>query len=367
MRHFNRKQISLMMIVAAVFMMLASGSAFAMRTRIAVLPIYTENGGEVNQGKAASHYRRFMGMMNRELVQANFEVVNVFARDAAEKELNRTLQRAREDSLLVSGELCSRYGLDAVIVVKLDVKAKKVDNGAKWKAQSQVYLEGYDSAGRDLGIADDTDFLVTRDDFDRAVRDSEKELATWVARKLTAWGGNSRNSNVVHSGSSHSNSSDKAKGGLANNIRAQEAYLFMELVGANEEEITEVFGKVLNTVRGVMGTKIVGQEIIANEPQRCYTRWQVKVDRNQTDTFRLKTNMNKLINDILDAGGYIKVNGVPYRYYPHEVKMMQGFRSSRVTSQSVTFIIDRDRMRARDLSNTHDPDNTVESNDSQFD
>ncbi len=71
----------------------------ALRTRIAVLPIYVENGVEVNMGKAASHYRRMVGFINRELVNANFEVLNPFAQDAAEKELNRTLQRARARDL----------------------------------------------------------------------------------------------------------------------------------------------------------------------------------------------------------------------------------------------------------------------------
>ncbi len=364
MKNISRKQTGLILLMAALFVVLGALSAqAALKTRIAVLPIYTESGVEVNVGKKAAHYRRMMGFINRELVGANFEVVNPFAQDAAEKELNRTLQRARQDSPLVSGELCLRYGLDAVIVVKLDVKAKKTADGY-WKAQSQVYLEGYDSARRDLGIADDRDYIVTRSDFDRAVRDSEKEIGSWVGRILTAWGGNrgSSGGNVVSS-----NSSGKAKGGLAKNIQAQQSTIDLKLIGANEEELAEVFGKVLNTVRGVVDAKIMAQEIIANEPQRSFTHWRVEIDPQDTDTFRLKTNINKMINDILDAGGYIKINGVPYRYSPHEVKLMQGFRSGRVTTTSVMFVIDRDRARARDLSNTHDPDNVEQPQSPGFD
>lgn len=334
----------------------------ALKTRIAVLPIYTEKGIEVKANREQEHYRRMMGFINRELVGANFEVLNPFAQDAAEKELNKTLERAKEDSLLVSGELCHRYGLDAVIVVKLDVSVKKTSDGS-WKARAEVYLEGYDSARRDLGIADDRDILVTKSDRARAIKESEKEIGSWVGRVLTAWGGNKRGGNVV---SSNSNSG-QAQGGLAINIRAQRNTLELKLIGANEEELAEVFGKVLNSVRGVVDTRIAAQEIIPNEPQRCFTLWRVEIDSNDTDTFRLKTNINKMINDILDAGGYIKINGVPYRYSPSEVKMMQGFRSSRVTANSIQFVIDRDRARERDLSNTHDPYNAKSNSQPGFD
>lgn len=356
MRSKSWKQAGIVLFTAAFFVVLGTLSAqAALKTRIAVLPIYTENGVEVNIGKKASHYRRMMGFINRELVEANFEVVNPFAQDAAENELNRTLERARQDSPLVSGELCHRYGLDAVIVVKLDVKAKRTGDGY-WKARSQVYLEGYDSARRDLGIADDRDYVVTRSDFDRAVRDSEKEIGSWVGRILTTWDGN-RGGNVVSS----TTASSQAKGGLAKNIHSQQSTIDLRLMGANEEELAEVFGKVLNSVRGVVAAKIMAQEIVANEPQRSFTHWRVEIDPHDTDTFRLKTNINKMINDILDTGGYIRINGVPYRYSPHEVKLMQGFRSGRVTTTSVVFVIDRDRARARDLSNTHDPDNAKQS------
>ncbi len=366
MKNLNQshKRTGLIFLLTLVLVVMGALSAqAALRTRIAVLPIYVENGVEVNMGKAASHYRRMVGFINRELVNANFEVLNPFAQDAAEKELNRTLQRAREDSPLVSGELCHRYGLDAVIVVKLDVKVRKTSDGY-WKAHSQVYLEGYDSARRDLGIADDRDYVVTRSDFDRAVRDSEKEIGSWAGRILTAWGNNRHgihgNGNTVTN--NVGSGTAMAKGGLAKNIRAHGNIIELKLTGANEEELAEVFGKVLNTVRGVVNAKIAAQEIVANNPQRCFTLWRVEVDPDDTDTFRLKTNINKMINDILDAGGYIRIKGVPYRYSASEVKMMQGFRSARVTPASIQYVIDRDRARARDLSGRHDPDNATRKN-----
>jgi len=315
----------------------------ALKTRIAVLPIYTEEGTEVNPGgEAALHYRRIMGFINRELVKADFEVVNPFAGDAAEKELNRTLERAREDSPLVSGELCHRYGLDAVIVVKMDVGVRTTQDGYI-KALCQLFMDGYDSAGRDLGIADDREMIITKRDRDRAVRTAEKELGSLVGRLLTDWEPHLRRA---------AGANGRAKGGLATHIRAQDRYLDLTLHEATEEEVVEVFGKVVNTVQGVVDAKITAQEIIPGEPQRCFTRWRVEI--RGTDTFRLKTNINKMISDILDAGGSIRINGVPYRYTSPEVRMLMGFRSGRVTANAVHFVIDRDRARARSLSGRHD-------------
>jgi len=315
----------------------------ALKTRIAVLPIYTESGAEVNTGgQATLHYRRIMGFINRELVRADFEVVNPFAGDIAEKELNRTLERARKDSPLVSGELCHRYGLDAVIVVKMDVGVRKTRDGYT-KALCQIFMDGYDNAGRDLGIADDREIIITKRGRDRAVRAAEKELGALVGQLLTDWEPHLRRA---------TGSNDRAKGGLANHIRAQDQYLDLTLHEATEEEVVEVFGKVINTVQGVADAKITAQEIIPAEPQRCFTRWRVEV--RGTDTFRLKTNINKMISDILDAGGSIRINGVPYRYTPSEVSMLMGFRSGRVTANAVHFVIDRDRARAKALSGRHD-------------
>ena len=54
------------------------------------------------------------------------------------------------------------------------------------------------------------------------------------------------------------------------------------------------------------------------------TEWEVEIDKSTTDPFRLQANIMKMINDILDAGGTIRINGVPYRYTPSEMKLMVG-------------------------------------------
>ena len=39
------------------------------------------------------------------------------------------------------------------------------------------------------------------------------------------------------------------------------------------------------------------------------TEWEVEIDKGTTDPFRLQANIMKMINDILDAGGTIRING----------------------------------------------------------
>ena len=46
-----------------------------------------------------------------------------------------------------------------------------------------------------------------------------------------------------------------------------------DLDKANEYEIVEVFGKVVNTVRGVKHAKRFNQRIVSDNPQACVTEW----------------------------------------------------------------------------------------------
>jgi len=120
----------------------------------------------------------------------------------------------------------------------------------------------------------------------------------------------------------------------AKNIQNQAKYVNLRLDQANEYEIVEMFGKVVNTVRGVSHAKRFNQRIVSDNPQACVTEWEVEIDPNATDPFRLQANIMKMINDILDAGGTIKINGVPYRYTPLEMKLMMGIIPGNATMLS---------------------------------
>jgi len=337
----------------------------AMRTRIVVLPFYVADGKDVKDGgDLVMHYRRMAGFIENHLVRHNFEVIDPFAKEASEKELNRLMERTREDSTLACLEVCRKYGVDAVYIVWLNVKHKKTTDGYH-KATALLDGKGYDSGGRSIGANVYKSFNISRRDFDQAIGDVEKEVGDLVGRTLTAWNsqGQGTSSNKVVSAPPASAGGSNNKGGvLARNIDKLEKYIEIRLDGATEYELVEVFGKVLYTVNGVVQGKQISQRIVPDTPQACTSHWEVEI--HNTDTFRLQANTMRMINDILDAEGKVVINGVPYRYSSSEVKLLMGIQPGDVTSRSVQFVIDRERARDREFAGRHDPDNAVKQTSS---
>ncbi|MCG8685651.1 MAG: hypothetical protein MI892_12300 [Desulfobacterales bacterium] len=319
------------------------------RFRIVVVPFYFEQGEDASEEhmKGSSHYRRMSGFIVNQLVKHNFEVVNPFARDAQKKELNRVMERAKEDSMLVATDLCMRYGVDATYLVWLKVKLQETSDGL-FKATAIVDGEGYNSAGIALGANLSKTFNVTRSDSDLAIREVEKEIGDLVGRRLTDWRTTTKNTSDPQTLNN--------KGVLIVNMDKQASHIKISLDGANEYELIEVFGKILRTVPGVVNANLVIQRIIPDNPQECVAEWAVELDTSKSDTFRLQTSIMKMINDILESGGSVTLKGVPYRYTPSEIRMMMGLRPSTANSRVIRFIIDRDRARDREFSSIHEFD-----------
>jgi hypothetical protein len=238
------------------------GSVFAnnamAQTRIVVIPLYTEEGREAKDGGSRTlHYRRAMGFIENQLVRHGFEVVNPFAKDSSEAEYNRVMERAREDSVLASKEMCKKYAVDVAYIVWLIVKVKRTSDGY-CKAKARFDGQGYDSAGRSLGANVSKTFKVTRRDCDDAVAEVEKEVGDLVGRKLTAWRGSRAKGSVVTADSdvSQKSGSTQTEGGvLMRRTAALENLINVRLDGATEYELAEIFGKVINTVTGVLKLK----------------------------------------------------------------------------------------------------------------
>lgn len=320
--------------------------------RIVVLPFYVEDGADAKGGEEkTAHYRRMMRFINNQLVRHDFEVINPFAHDASEKEYNRMMERTREDSSLASLEMCKKYGVDAAYISWLKVKIKKTDDGY-CKASARLEGEGYDSAGRDLGVGVSKTFNVTRRDCDDAIIEVEKEVGDLVGRKLTAWSGESRSSRVVTTTGNAPSSTTATGGALARNIKQNAQYISVRLDGVTEYELVEAFGKVVKSASGVEYAKNYGQRIMPDNPQASFVNWRVTIA--DTDAFVLQANIVKMLNDISDNGGEIVLKGVPYRYDAAEVDMLKGIRPADATSLEVQFVLDRELVRDRDMSGRHD-------------
>jgi len=347
-----------LILLTAIFLATAMipGNGFVAKamaqTRIVVVPFYTEEGRDAKDyGYVTKHYRRMMRFINNQLVRHGFEVLNPFARETSEEEYNRVMQRAREDSPLAAKEVCKKYATEIAYIVWLTVKTQKTADGY-CKAKASVDGEGYDSAGRDLGAGVYKSFIVTRRDCDNAIGEAEKEIGDLVGRKLTAYSGKRKSAEVV-SGTAATGGKSQEGGVLARRAKELENLIEVRLDGATEYTLSEIFGKVINTVRGVTEAKRFASSIIPNNPQASYVVWRVRIE--DTDTFRLQSNVMKMMHDILDAGGEVYLKGVPYRYTAAEVDLLKGIRPGDTTSRKVQFIIDRELARDKEFQERHDP------------
>lgn len=347
---------------ALLLLLLLSATAQAMNNgpiKVVVVPSYTEEGADVRDGgRRTTHYRRVMRYINNQLVKHGFEVVNPTAAEYVEEEQNRMMERSREDSILNARALCKKYATDVAMVVWLKVKAERTSDN-KYRVKATLEGEGYDAAGDDLGIGLGKNWTVTKNDKDDAIIEVEKEVGYEVGRVLTAWSGKQhrRSHTVVDSAPVTTYGGSNAPSGEGGVLqrRAEESlqYVYVNLDGAVTMETGEVFGKVVNTVTGVVAAKMYGQQIVPGNPQASYIKWRVQMEN--TDPFRLQTNIKKMIDDVLDAGGDLTMRGVPYRYTPAEVDMLRGITISGANPKVINFTVDRERMRDADFSGRHDP------------
>ncbi len=335
-------------------------------TRIVVLPFYNEEGVDTKDGgEATLHYRRMMRFINNQLVRHDFEVINPFASDASMREYNRVQERAREDSSLAGLEMCKKYGTDAAYIVWLKVKPRKTADGY-CKASARLDGEGYDSAGHDLGVGVSKTFKVTRRECDDAIAEVEKEVGDLVGRKLTAWSGGGRTvlpSNTAPVAAAPAMTQAAAVtvtphpatstgGALARNIKKHESLITVRLDGATDYEVVEAFGKVVNTVTGVIAAKRYSSRIVPDNPQASYVNWRLTIEG--TDPFRLQSNIQKMLHDISDSGGTVQIKGVPYRYTAAEIDLLKGIRPGDATSRELQFVMDRELVRDSEMAGRHD-------------
>jgi hypothetical protein len=247
--------------------------------------------------------------------------------------------------------MCKKFAVEIAYIVRLNVKTVKTADGY-CKATASLDGEGYDSAGHDLGAGVYKTFIVTKRDCDEAIAEAEKEVGDLVGRKLTAWSVTPKGAEVV-SGAAGTTGNPQKGGVLARRAAELENLIEVRLDGATEYTLSEIFGKIINTARGVAEAKRMASNIVPNTPQACYVTWRVRIE--DTDPFRLQSNVMKMVHDILDAGGEVYLKGIPYRYTADEVDLLKGLRPGEATSRRVQFVVDRELARDKELQGRHDP------------
>ncbi len=122
----------------------------------------------------------------------------------------------------------------------------------------------------------------------------------------------------------------------------------VRLEGANEPVLTEVFGKVVSSAPTVVSAKRYSANIIPDNPQACWLIWRAKIGKG--DAFQLQVDMMDMFREISRAGGYLDMYGVRYRYSPAEVDLLKGIRVLGATSRSLSFLVDRELVRDREMA-----------------
>jgi hypothetical protein len=354
---------AMILALVGLILLLLTGTfhpSLAERTvRVTILPFYTETGLDAGDKQLyALHYRRVSRFISNHLVLDGFEVINPFAKEGSEREYNRVMHRAREDSALASLEVCKKYGVDIAYILWLNTQKTRTADGY-CKATLMLDGEGYDSAGRDLGTGMTKTLQWTRRGCLEAVAKAEKEIGDLVGRELTAWHGIQKGLARTSSKESHlptsrndqhkspSVAAESHDGVLKRHAKALERILTVRLDGCSQYEAAEAFGKVINTTTGVVTARRYSSRIIPENPQSSFMIWRVEI--KHTDPFRLQANVLKMVDDVLAADGYRRLRGVPYRYSAKDLDLLKGIRGGDATSREVQFVIDRDRVRAREF------------------
>ena len=82
---------------------------------------------------------------------------------------------------------------------------------------------------------------------------------------------------------------------IAQNSQRVEKVIHIRLNGADDYELVEIFGKVLNKSQGVLEAKLHGSRIVPDNPRSCFAVWRVRI--NEPDPSRLQSNIINAIRN----------------------------------------------------------------------
>jgi hypothetical protein len=108
---------------------------------------------------------------------------------------------------------------------------------------------------------------------------------------------------------------------LVRNSQQSEKVINIRLIGANDYELVDVFGKILNKSKGVLEAKRHESRIVPDNPGACFAVWAVRI--HDPDLSRLQANIMKVIRDTIA-----------------EVDLLKKIRTGNITGGEVQFVVD---------------------------
>jgi hypothetical protein len=107
---------------------------------------------------------------------------------------------------------------------------------------------------------------------------------------------------------------------LARNSQQSENVINIRLIGANDYELVDVFGKILNKSQGVLEAKRHGSRIVPDNPRACFAVWAVRI--HEPDLSLLQANIMKVIRDTTA-----------------EVDLLKKIRTGNIAAGEVQFVV----------------------------
>jgi len=277
----------------------------AAQTRIVVIPFYQENNDN-QKDSVTHHYRRISGLINNQLVSHQFEVMNPFAIEWKEREFNELLKQSHKDAAFFCKEMCRKYSSDIAYVLWI-TNEQTTTPDEFCKVNVTLEGQGYDSASRDIGVYIAETLQTIHPDCNRAVFEAEKKIAALTGEQLSKM--------------------------LQKNIPFTDNTIAIRLEGDILPEISELFGKILNVSRGVVEAKSYRFRI------HSISVWRVTID--QTELFRLQSNILFLMRQIIQSNGHFQKNDVEFHYNDSVISALKRIQCKDSSSREILFVLDR--------------------------
>lgn len=293
--------------------------------RIAVVPIYNEQGVTLDSVTQIRYFREIAGYISTDLVRwGGYLVIDSFAKEASDKELQKMLQAGRDETVRGVLDMTKRYSVDAVFIIDIDVRFganPEPDSYAsrEYVGYASVNLFGYDSGARNIGADMRKSSMVNGKNINLVRDNLIQQVSHNVSRELAA-----RYQFIWQA------------------VKQTDKLIELELIGATEYEPIQALGIILNHAAGVMEARQLSQQIDPTNPNNCFSNWQVTLE-NSTSIFDLQNNLMRMVDDVLNNRSHLDI-GISVK----RLRVLKGFTPLDQNSRRMRFKIDRDIMRNRE-------------------
>ncbi len=318
----NRLNLRMTFLVLGSVLLLLSGCAGHRATAVPA----AENGYSVavlvrtDQGTAgvpAQAQRAVVGEINNQLVRYGFAAVNTDATGLPE--LSGTAE----------GNLCQQYGVNAIILLDIAKGTLPAVPGVSCAVALRLATQGYDAAGRDLGISMSRTLTVNRSSCDQAAVTAGHEIGyeagVLIASTLSGQGYGRVGCQIADTGTAWRSGIDERS------MAWNESSVTVRLDNVRDPLTADAFSKIIRSAIGVVAVKRYG-----NFPGSIF--WQVTL--NGTDSFRLQAELLSMLRTVMDSRGLVIVNNVSYRYSPAEIRSLASIRPAALGSVEIHFTVD---------------------------